>query len=827
VPPEKLVWVVLLPFCIVSIARAQASDSNLNGRVTDENDAPVAAARIAVRPANPMSVGRWQAQTNPAGVFKLNVPAGNYLIGVQREGYYELKDRPFRIDTALELTLVIDSVREVFQSVDVNEQPSHIDIAETSNEERLTGTEVLDVPYPNGHNLRNTLQLMTGVVIDPSGRVHFNGSSENQVQYVLNGFNLTNPISGQFQTIIAPEAVRSLDFSSARYSPEFGKGAAGVLAIRTENGTDAFHYTATDFVPGVQIQQGVRIGNWYPRIGVSGPIVRGRAWFSDTVESQFTTALITSLPPGQDTRTGWEGSNLLHAQVNLTPKNILYADFLVNLNNVNRFGLGPLDPISTTQTVHGREYFGSLKDQLYFGRVALEFGYAHNEFSNSQTPLGQSPYVFSPQGRSGNYFVTSTDAASRDQFLVHGYAPRFTFLGSHQIEAGGEGDLLRYNGDFHRTGYELLGLAGQLLSQTSFVGSGLFGVHDIDAAAWLLDTWRLSKGFQINAGVRQDWDRLVHDAGWSPRLAFSWAPLADSRTRVTGGYSITRDAVPLQPFGRVLDQTALTTTYNANGVPVVPPSPTTFDSGSGLKLPKATNWSAGVDREISTHLNASVSYLRRRGRDGFDFINTMAPDAPPSLLPLPSATAGGIFQLSNLRRDDFDSVGITVHQTFSGQHEWMASYTRSRAQSNAVLDANTLVPLQVLSSLVPMPWDAPNRILAWAYLPLPWKNWSLAALADARTGFPFSVQQQTGIISGGVDSYRYPFDFDLNVTVERIITIHGYRFALRGGVNNLTNQKNPTAVYNIIGSPQYLTFLGNEGRHFVVRLRFFEKTGPK
>ncbi len=600
-----------------------------------------------------------------------------------------------------------------------------------------------------------------------------------------------------------------------------------MLAIRTTNGTDAFHYTATDFIPGVQIQQGVRIGNWYPRIGVSGPIVRGRAWFSDTVESQFTTALITSLPPGQDTRTGWEGSNLLHAQLNLTPKNILYADFLVNLNNMNRFGLGPLDPVSTTQTVHAREYFGSLKDQLYLGRVSLEFGYAHNEFSNSQTPQGQSPYVFSPEGRAGNYFVTSTDAASRDQFLVHGYAPHFTFLGSHQIEAGGDADLLRYNGDFHRTSYELLGLSNLLLSQTYFVGPGLFRVHDTEASGWLLDTWRIAKSFQINAGVRQDWDRLVHDIGWSPRIAFSWAPLADSRTRVTGGYSVTHDAVPLEPFGRALDQSALTTTYDANGVPAGAPSPSTFTLGSNLKLPRATNWSAGVDREISTHLNASVSYLRRRGTDGFDFVNILAPGAPPSLLPLPSATAAGVYRLSNLRRDDFDSVSVTVHQTFSGQHEWMASYTRSRAQSNAVLDANTLVPLQVLPSLVPMPWDAPNRILAWAYLPLPWKNWSLAALADARTGFPFSIQQQTGVIAGGVDSYRYPFNFDLNVTIERIITIHGYRFALRGGVNNLTNRKNPTAVYNIIGSPQYLTFLGDEGRHFVVRIRFFEKTGPK
>ena len=137
------------------------------------------------------------------------------------------------------------------------------------------------------------------------------------------------------------------------------------------------------------------------------------------------------------------------------------------------------------------------------------------------------------------------------------------------------------------------------------------------------------------------------------------------------------------------------------------------------------------------------------------------------------------------------------------------------------------MPLQVLSHPVPAPWDATNRVLGWAYVPLLWKNWALAVLVDARTGLPFSVQQETGVISGGVNSYRFPFNFDLDPAIERMVALVGYRFALRIGVNNLTGHKNPTAVNNVIGSPQYLQFLGNEGRHFVVRIRFFGRTGSK
>ena len=48
---------------------------------------------------------------------------------------------------------------------------------------------------------------------------------------------------------------------------------------------------------------------------------------------------------------------------------------------------------------------------------------------------------------------------------------------------------------------------------------------------------------------------------------------------------------------------------------------------------------------------------------------------------------------------------------------------------------------------------------------------------------------------------------------ERRFTFRGKRLALRVGVNNLTDHRNPTAVNNVIGSPQYLQFFGDEGRH--------------
>jgi hypothetical protein len=814
----------LLALLILSGLPLRALDVTLQGRVVDENVAPVVGARIIVRP------GPRQTQSDPTGAFTLKLPApGDYVIHVEREGYYEIKDQLLRVEASREITLVINSVREVFQSVNVNDRPSPVDLAQAQKEEHLTGTQVNDIPYPASHSLRNSMKLMPGVVQNSTGALHFNGSSEDQVSYLLNGFNMTDPITGGLQTRLGMEGVRSLQYWSGRYSPEFGKGSAGALAIRTASGTDQFHYTATNFIPGVDIQQGVRLGNWYPRFGVSGPIMRGRAWFADNFDGEYNQAVVTGLPKGQDSRSGWAGSNLLHTQVNVTPSNILFADFLVNLDNERRVGLGPLDPVSTTSNLRSREYFASIMDQVYLGHGALiEFGYAHNYFSDRQASQGQDLYILSPNGRGGNYFMNSDQTASREQALVNAYLPTFQFLGTHQIKTGVDVNRLRYMGDFHRTGYEIIGLSGQSLSKTLFQGPALFRVPDTEMSFYVLDTWRLNKRLQIDLGVRQDWDEQVADHVWSPRVAFSWAPFASGHSRISGGYAITYDAINFNFLGRPRDQTAATIHYNPDGTPAGPPAVATFTRGPGpLRLPRAANWSIGVDHQFRENLFAGANYLRRRRTEGFVFVNTLAPNAPPSESPLPDMVVDGVYELTNLRRDVYDKVEVSIHQTFTGQYEWMASYTHSRALSNAVLDLNASQPLQVTQQFEPVPWDTPDRVLGWAYLPLPWENWAVAVLADARTGFPFSVQDETGRIVGGVNSHRYPLNFDLNIHLERMFTFRGYRFALRGGFNNVTNHANPTAVNNTIGGPQFMQWYGDEGRHFVVRIRLFGRASGK
>ena len=150
----------------------------------------------------------------------------------------------------------------------------------------------------------------------------------------------------------------------------------------------------------------------------------------------------------------------------------------------------------------------------------------------------------------------------------------------------------------------------------------------------------------------------------------------------------------------------------------------------------------------------------------------------------------------------------------------MASYTRSRALSNSVIDVSQDDPTTVLDNAGPMPWDSPHRFVGWAYLPLPRKNWAVACFLDSRSGFPYSTQNEDGRIVGKVNAQRFPLFFEMNLHLERRFVYRGNRWAWRFGANNLSNRINPDSMNPFIIPGQSVRFYGGTGRSFNARIRW-------
>ena len=118
----------------------------------------------------------------------------------------------------------------------------------------------------------------------------------------------------------------------------------------------------------------------------------------------------------------------------------------------------------------------------------------------------------------------------------------------------------------------------------------------------------------------------------------------------------------------------------------------------------------------------------------------------------------------------------------------------------------------------PLPWDSPNRLLSWGWMPLI-KKFDLAYSFDWRDGYPFNVVNQEQELVGAPNAQRFPAYFSLNLHIERRFRLLGIEWALRGGVNNITNRSNPTVVNNNVDSPQFLTYAGTQHRVFTARIR--------
>ena len=153
----------------------------------------------------------------------------------------------------------------------------------------------------------------------------------------------------------------------------------------------------------------------------------------------------------------------------------------------------------------------------------------------------------------------------------------------------------------------------------------------------------------------------------------------------------------------------------------------------------------------------------------------------------------------------------------------LAAYTHSSARTNEVIDFGPDNPLFGNQIGGALPWDVPNQITSWGYLPLPsfwrFKKFDFAYSMIWRTGFPFIAVNQFQELAAGPDAHRFPYFFTLNHAIERKFGFRGYLWALRVGLDNVTNSPNPIFVNNVVDSPEFGTFGGFSRRTLNGRIR--------
>jgi carboxypeptidase family protein len=787
----------------------QASPAGkLDVTVTDQNGQPLASAVVTLQ-QNGKTVSE---HTTPTGHILLDrLPAGSYKLSVRREGFYTaLVDKvevPAGASVPVEVRL--EPVREYREEVEVRAQSSPIDPEQVSTAQSLTVEDIATIPYPTTRDYRNVLPFIPGVIADNGGQIHVAGSSTQQVQDYLDGFEVSQPASGALGVRMNPDALRKIAVRSSRYSAQFGKGSGGLTDLELQDGDNKFRFNATDFIPTFQNVKGFHLNNWTPRAYFSGPLIKDKLWFDVSHEGENDLGIVKELPDGADSTRTWRTADMARLRLNLTPGNVVTASALVNVFNASDAGITPFDPVSVSTNQHSRLDLFTVKDQITIaGNTLLEFGVGQHDTKSLVLPQGFEDYLLTPTGRQGNYYLHSDTGSARSQAFGNLYLRPWTFLGKHQFTVGGRVDRVLFNGQATRNPLLFQDINGALLRTITFTNVPHFSLRTVESSAFVQDRWTGFDRVTVESGARWDHDSFVDRDVFSPRIAGSAMLDAASETKFSAGVGIYYDRANLFEVGQAAQGTRVDEFLSP--VPAIIPGTFIADPGL-LTLPRFVNWSVGLERRLPGRVYARVDFLSRHGTNVWAY----------------EPQTNGTFLLGHQKTDRYDGAEITVRKEFKRGYPMLVSYTRSNARSNESIDFGIDNFTSGTQAAGPLPWDAPNQITSWGSTPLPslwkFKKFDFAYSLLYRTGFPFATVNNFDQIVNPPGVFRLPHFFTLNPAIEKKFTFHGYRWAARVGIENVTNSANAPAVDNDVDSPTFGTLFGQAHRTFNGRIRLLGK----
>jgi hypothetical protein len=804
--------------------------------VVDENGVAVSSARVSLKSATHPAI-HCETDFNGRCHFP-SLAAGEYDLGVEREGYYALTQPKVQISSGSNIEVAISHQQEVRETVNVHESPPAIDASQIASQETISGLDVIDIVYPDTTDYRNVLNFIPGVVQDQAGQPHVAGAETYQTVTMLDGFNVSQPANGQLLVRVSTDAFRSIQVEPSREPAEYGKGSGGVLKLNTGIGDDHFRFWATDFIPSVQDKHGWRFDQFLPRFTFSGPMKQGKVWFYNAFDGEYDNLVFTELPVGHDNDHTLRLDNLTKIQSNITNRNILTTSFLVNYLHDQYAYLSPQSPQLANPKDVETAYVASVKDQHYFnGGELLESGIAFDQYNLQLTPYGSLPYFVNINTAGGNYFLAAETHANRWQALSNIFLPSHHWLGRHDFKFGVDLDRLSYGAQFERTPISFLSDNNTLTSPdlcltavqdatypctrySTFSAAPLHYQYNSEVSAYAEDRWGITDRLLIEPGIRLDWDEIIRQAEISPRLAGTYVLDNSGNTKLSAGIGLVYEETPIFLVARPYAGSREDTFYssNANCVPTcvstTGPVDTNFTAdASTLNVPRFVNWSVALEKKLPASIYLKAEYFERRGSRGFAY-NTL------------NGATSGDFVLQNTRDDRYKAFQITLRRNFRESYLLMGSYTHSRALSNQVLDFNIDNPILSAQQAGPYPWDTPNRFLSWGYFPL-FKlpivhQFEVAYSLEARTGFPFSELNPQQQLLGSANAFRFPEYFSLNLQLEKRFHLFGYYLALRGGFDNITGRCNPFVVNSVIDPVNHPapTFSACLGRAFTSRIRF-------
>jgi len=707
-----------------------------------------------------------------------------------------------------------------------------MNVTMVSNMVNVTATEAFGADESAQHNtitqsvverapnrdekIESLLPLVPGVVRGPDGRINMKGAQATQAGWLVNSANVTDPATGGQAISLPIDVVSSVQVISNPYNPEYGRFTGAVSSVETRTGNfDKFHFSIQNLAPRVRDRDGsiVGIGAFTPRATITGPLIKDRLAFTQSLEYRFVRTPVESLPPLQRDTTLESFDSFSQFDLKINDRQTATLSVAVFPQKFDYLGLNTFNPQPSTTNLHQRgDQISAQHSYVAESGALLSSRFAYEEFDADTFPNSQAPYQMLVETTEGGFFNRQNRDTRRVEWQeIYHFSPKH-FLGDHELKAGFDFSHSSYDGRQQFLPVSIVGAAGSTLEQINFGKPTAFSIHQNEFAWFVGDQWTLGPRLTLDFGLRFDNDSVTDSTHTAPRASLTFALTSDRRTLLKAGAGLFYDRVPLNApaFPNFPDRTILSFDPAGNVTSSIPyPNVIT----GGLRNPRSETWNVEVDRQVLQNLLVRVAYQQRNTVNDL----VLGPETTPE---------ASLLSLASRGRDFYREFQLTARYQIHRQ-TLNTSYVRSKATGD-LNDFNQFFgndPQAVIqpNARGPLAFDAPNRFLAWGELNGPWKLMLMPVL-DIHTGFPYSVVNEKRDFVGPRNDERFPrFDsFDLQVLRSFGLPFHGkeHTVKLGFGVFNLFNHANPRDVQNDLDSGRFGQFFNSAVRTFRGKLVF-------
>jgi len=305
----------------VSISpRAAYAVGEVNGRLKGsvleaQTQAPVPGAQVKV--TGKALIGNARVvTTGDDGSFELfELPPGSYSIEVSYQGV-----KPIRKSVVIRQgeTFPIDiqwSAELAEQEVTVVEETRRM----TRPDQNSTGTVLTSDQMgrvATARSYQDVIQQVAGVTdVSGDGNPQIKGANYTQTRYLIDGLDITDPVTGTFSANINFDTISSIQVLTGGMEAQYNS-LGGVINLITDGGSDDWKVNASFYINNAKFSAGNQFGSrvfngihtfdpaprpvtqaYQANLSVGGPILKHRLWFNASVQYDFTERANGAAPP--------------------------------------------------------------------------------------------------------------------------------------------------------------------------------------------------------------------------------------------------------------------------------------------------------------------------------------------------------------------------------------------------------------------------------------------------------------------------------------------------------------------------------------------------